>query len=65
MDITLTAADSAINHDDPRQANLAKQDPLYNRTTSAAQHTQATPVGRAHRRERRQPARHMQRIPEE
>ena len=33
MDITLTAADSAINHDNPRRANLAQKDPFYNPTT--------------------------------
>ena len=28
MDVTLTAADSAINHDDPGRANLAQKVPL-------------------------------------
>ena len=28
MDVTATAAESAINHDDPGQANLAQKDPL-------------------------------------
>ena len=33
MDVTPTAAHSAINHDDPGRANLAQKDPLYNPTT--------------------------------
>ena len=33
MDVTPTAADSAINHDDPGRANLAQKDPSYNATT--------------------------------
>ena len=32
MDVTPTAAHRAINHDDPRRANLALKDPLYNPT---------------------------------
>ena len=28
MDVTPTAAESAINHDDPGRANLAQKDPL-------------------------------------
>ena len=30
MDVTPTAAHLAINHDDPRRANLAQKDPSYN-----------------------------------
>ena len=33
MDVTPTAAHSAINHDDPGRASLAQKDPLYNPTT--------------------------------
>ena len=33
MDVTPTAAHSAINHDDPGRANPAQKDPLYNPTT--------------------------------
>ena len=33
MDVTPTAAHPAINHDDPRRANLAQKDPSYNPTT--------------------------------
>ena len=65
MDVTPTAADSAINHDGPGRANLAQKDPSYHPTTRGQQNTPATPVGRAHRQARRQPARHMQQIPEE
>ena len=32
MDVTPTTADSAINHDNPRRANLAQKDPSYNPT---------------------------------
>ena len=32
MDVTPTAAHSAINHDDPGRANLAHKDPRYNPT---------------------------------
>ena len=32
MDVTPTAAHSAINHDNPGRANLAQKDPLYNPT---------------------------------
>ena len=32
MDVTPTAAELAINHDDPGLANLAGKDPLYNPT---------------------------------
>ena len=28
MDVTPTAAESAMNHDDPRRANLAQKDPV-------------------------------------
>ena len=33
MDVTTTAADWAINHDDPGRANLVQKDPSYNPTT--------------------------------
>ena len=33
MDVTPTAAHSAINHDDPGRANLPQKDPSYNPTT--------------------------------
>ena len=33
IDVTPTAADSAINHDDPGRANLAQRNPSYNPTT--------------------------------
>ena len=52
MDVTSTAANSAINHDDPGRANLAQKAPSYNLTTRGrATHSSnacrsGTPTGR-------------------
>ena len=42
-----------------------KGPPCTTQRRAAAQHTPATPVGQTHQRERHQPARHVQQIPEE
>ena len=39
MDVTPTAADSAINHDDPGRANLAQKDPLVLPTNARPRNT--------------------------
>ena len=53
MDVTATAAESAMNHDDPRETNLAQKDPSYNpMTCGRATHSSnacrsGTPTGKA------------------
>ena len=66
MDVIPTAARSARNHNDPERANLAqKRTPSTTQRRAAPRHNPATPVRQTHRREIRQPARHMQQIPED
>ena len=60
--------DCALGHK-PRRPQASqprpKGPPCTGQRRAAAQHTPATPVGRTHRRERHQPARHVPQIPEE
>ena len=39
MDVTRTAAESAVNRDDPGRANLAQKDPLVQRDNARPRHT--------------------------
>ena len=39
MDVTPTAAESAMNHDDPGRANLAQKDPLVQPNNSRPRNT--------------------------
>ena len=61
VDVKPAAAGPVVNGDDPRQVDLAEEDPLVQRAN--AQHTPPTPVGWARRRERRQPSRLRQKTP--